>query len=105
MTLQEEPGPSPLMARIVLDSRGKRVGVVGRVYVEDPDLGPAFVTVDMAPLGLRHAVAPLQGSSVITGKLQLSCVRRDVRHAPKVPELDHQVSDADVRLLRTHYGI
>ena len=94
-----------LAASSVLDSGGKRIGVVGRVYVDDQSGQPAFVTVDLSPLGIKHALAPLHGASVVVGEVTLAFDGEQVRSAPDVPEEQHRIDDDSTRLLRDHYSL
>lgn len=88
----------------VLDPEGEKVGTVGKVYRDDADGKPEWVTVKTGLFGSKETLVPLTGARVSGDELHVPVTKETVKHAPRV--------DADARLdadeesdLYAHYGL
>ncbi|MFE9431454.1 PRC-barrel domain-containing protein [Streptomyces sp. NPDC006640] len=88
----------------VLDPEGEKVGTVGKVYRDDADGRPEWVTVKTGLFGSKETLVPLTGARVSGDELHVPVTKETVKHAPRV--------DADARLdadeesdLYAHYGL
>ncbi|MER5881027.1 PRC-barrel domain-containing protein [Streptomyces sp. NPDC001910] len=88
----------------VLDPEGEKVGTVGKVYRDDADGRPEWVTVKTGLFGSKETLVPLTGARVSGSELHVPVTKETVKHAPRV--------DADARLdadeesdLYAHYGL
>ncbi|MGJ7905847.1 PRC-barrel domain-containing protein [Actinopolyspora sp. H202] len=87
------------------DPRGSRIGVVGRVLVDDDTEQPAWITVQTGLFGTNESFVPLAGAAFDGDTLTVAVDRETVRRAPRVALEDGDLEAEQETKLYAHYGM
>jgi len=77
------------VGRTVVDQRGRRIGTVQRVHVNERTGQPEWITVRTDGSATTKYVVPLAGSTLGQHDLSLPFGRSIVRRAPPITDADH----------------
>ncbi|MEW2042888.1 PRC-barrel domain-containing protein, partial [Streptomyces sp. NPDC005534] len=88
----------------VLDREGEKVGTVGKVYRDDADGRPEWVTVKTGLFGSKETLVPLAGARVSGDELHVPVTKETVKHAPRV-DVDGTLDADEESGLYAHYGL
>lgn len=88
----------------VLDREGEKVGTVGKVYRDDADGRPEWVTVKTGLFGSKETLVPLAGARVSGEELHVPVTKETVKHAPRV-DVDGTLDADEESGLYAHYGL
>ena len=92
------------IGRIGLDSAGRKIGKITRVWIDDYSGLPTWATLESGRLNRREGIAPLSGVTATRGRPQLSCTKAEVMSAPPVDDDGHLGLDDEWRLIN-HYKL
>jgi sporulation protein YlmC with PRC-barrel domain len=98
--------PGKLRGETVTDQDGQRIGTVQELYGEGEGEDPSWVTVE-TPTGLvrkRVVFVPVARLKEEDGEIRVPYRKQHVQQAPEV-ETGGELSTADERRLRDHYGM
>jgi hypothetical protein len=88
--------------RTAVDSDGTKLGKVGQVYLGDQTSQPLWVTIHTGMFGTKETFAPLYGSRIRGGNLQLAVTMDLVKDAPGL-EAGGRIDGAENEALYTYY--
>ena len=92
------------IGRIALDSAGRKIGRITRVWIDDYSGVPAWATLETGRLDRREGIAPLSDVAATGGRPQLACTKAEVMSAPRVDDDGHLGLDDEWRLIN-HYKV
>jgi len=92
------------IGRIGVDSAGRRIGKITRVWIDDYSRRPTWATLESGRLGRRQGVAPLSDVTATGRRLRLACTKVEVMSAPRVDDDGHLGLDDEWRLFN-HYKL
>lgn len=68
----------------VFDPAGQRIGIVGRLFLDEDTEQPAWITVQTGLFGTNESFVPLDGAAFDGDTLTVSVLKETVRHAPRM---------------------
>jgi len=92
------------IGRTGLDSAGRKIGRITRVWIDDYSGVPAWATLETGRLDRREGIAPLSDVAAAGGRLQLACTKAEFMSAPRVDDDGHLGLDDEWRLIN-HYKV
>ncbi len=92
------------IGRIGLDSAGRKIGKITRVWVDDYSGLPTWATLESGRFDRREGIAPLSAVTATGGRPQLACTKAEVMSAPRVDDYGHLGLDDEWRLIN-HYKL
>ncbi|MET0966612.1 MAG: PRC-barrel domain-containing protein [Nakamurella sp.] len=95
--------PETLINRKILDSDGKKIGVVAQVYLDDRTGQPDWITVNTGLFGMKENFVPLVGAKLVGHRLVLPISKGVVKASPAVDDPRHLDIDQE-RALYDYYG-
>ena len=90
--------------RTLVDRDGEKIGTVDEVFSDQEGGQPEWALVHTGLLGMKRSFVPLRGASPNGEHVRVTVDKQAVKDAPSV-EADHELSEADERLLFEHYGV
>lgn len=93
-----------LLGLTVLDQEGEKVGTVGKVYRDDADGRPEWVTVHTGLFGTKETLVPLAGARISGDELHVPVTKETVKHAPRI-DVDGRLDADEESDLYAHYGL
>jgi hypothetical protein len=93
-----------LFGRAVVDPMGRRVGIVGQLFVDDRTEQPAWITVETGVFGTNVRLVPLDGAAFDGTTLTVAVPRKTVRQAPRVALHQGNLPAEAQQALARHYG-
>ena len=103
VTVPNAVSPESLINRKILDSAGKKIGVVAQVYLDDGTGQPDWITVNTGLFGMKENFVPLAGSKIVGKRLVLPFGKGVVKQSPAVEDPRHLDVDQE-RSLYAYYG-
>jgi hypothetical protein len=110
LKLHEHPAPlfHEIRQKSVLDSRGRFVGTVANLYIDEDGRQLHFVDVVTSAflgLGRKHHLIPVEaGSEEDPGSITLAVEQETVEKAPAFPDPRVGPDEEYQRPIRDHYG-
>lgn len=92
------------IGRIGLDSVGRKIGKITRVWIDDYSGLPTWATLETGRFDRREGIAPLSDVTATGRRLRLACTRAEVMSAPPVDDDGHLALDDEWRLIN-HYNL
>ena len=92
------------IGRIGLDSAGRKIGKITRVWIDDYSGLPTWATLESGRFDRREGIAPLSNVTATRGRPQLACTKAEVMSAPPVDDDGHLGLDDEWRLIN-HYRL
>ncbi len=89
----------------VFDPGGQRIGIVGRLFLEEGTEQPLWVTVQTGLFGTNEAFAPLEGAAFDGDTLTVAVLKETVRQSPRVTSDQSDLLPSQEKALYLHYGI
>lgn len=102
MTSREEA--DAWIGRTGLDSGGRKIGKITRVWIDDYSGLPTWVTLERGRLPRREGIAPFLDVTATGGRPQLACTKAEVMSAPSIDDDGHLGLDDEWRLIN-HYKL
>lgn len=93
-----------LSGRMVLDPMGRRVGMVGQLFLDDRTEQPAWITVESGVFGTKMRLVPLRGATFDGATLIVAVPRSTVWRAPRVALHQGDLPAEAEEQLRLYYG-
>lgn len=87
-----------------LDSAGRKIGRITRVWIDDYSGLPTWATLVSGRLDRREGIAPLSDEAATGGLPQLACTKAEFMSAPRVDDDGHLGLDDEWRLT-SHYKL
>jgi sporulation protein YlmC with PRC-barrel domain len=103
MSVPTAVSPEMLINRKILDSAGKKIGVVTQVYLDDQTGQPDWITVNTGLFGMKENFVPLVGAKLVGKRLVLPLRKSVVRASPGVEDPRHLDMEQE-RTLYEYYG-
>ena len=91
--------------RMLIDSRGEKIGKLQDVYVDVETDEPQFATVKEGLIGRHLTFVPLGGIKVGPDELQVAVHKSQVEAAPNIELEGEELSQADESALYHHYEL
>ena len=92
------------IGRVGLDTAGRKIGKVTRVWVDDYSGLPTWATLETGRFDRRKGIAPLSDVAATGGRPQFACTRAEVLSAPRLDDDRHLGLDDEWRLIN-HYKL
>jgi sporulation protein YlmC with PRC-barrel domain len=90
--------------RSVVDARGRRVGTIADVYVDDSTGSPEWLAVMTGLFGSRISFVPLAGAVEEGQKVRIAYAKATVKASPEV-SVDGQLTGMEEERLYRHYDL
>lgn len=94
-----------LRGQSVIDSAGQKIGDIQRVFYDEANNQPAWVTVRGGRMGSREAFVPLAGAQLGSAGLAVAIRKEIVDDAPAIDAGNEMTADDAARLDRYYEGI
>lgn len=88
----------------VVASDGRRIGMVGQVYLDDRAGEPEWVTVRTGFFGMRQTFVPLAGSRRTADEIRVPFDRETIKAALNI-DVDGRLTADEKIVLYRHYGM
>lgn len=92
-----------LFGRAVVDPTGRRVGIVGQLFLDDRTEQPAWITVETGVFGTNVRFVPLENAVFDGTTLTVAVSRSTVRQAPRVALHLGNLPPEEQQALSVHY--
>lgn len=88
----------------VFDPDGQRIGIVGRLFLEEGTEQPLWVTIQTGLFGTNESLVPLEGAAFDGDTLTVAVLKETVRQSPPVPSGQGDLLPSQEKALYVHYG-
>lgn len=88
----------------VFDPDGQRVGIVGRLFLEEGTEQPLWVTIQTGLFGTNESLVPLEGAAFDGDTLTVAVLKETVRQSPPIPSGQGDLLPSQEKALYVHYG-
>lgn len=89
----------------VLDQDGKKIGRIGRVYLDDDGGQPAWITAETGFFGSGESFAPLVDATIHGHDVRVAHSKDRVKDAPHSDDADGHLSEGQEADLYRYYGL
>jgi sporulation protein YlmC with PRC-barrel domain len=97
--------PSQWRGKLLIDSKGDKIGKLQEVYVDVETDQPQFGTVKEGIIGRHLTFVPLGGARVSPDSLVVTVTKEQVRSAPDIELHGDELSQADESALYHHFEL
>ena len=89
----------------VFDPAGYRIGIVGRLFLEEGTEQPLWATIQTGLFGTNETVVPLEGAAFDGDTLTVAVLKHVVRQSPRIMPEQGDLLPSQEKALYLHYGI